>query len=294
MWFTNARIYQLKEDESILVDNLNDLLARESFKPCQSQEIMKMGWGAPLDINPDLFLHQVAQQRLLVMRKEEKMLPAQVIKQQLQLKINEVETATNRKLSKAEKATLKEEVIITLLPRAFSRYSQTWMWIDLPNKRIIINSASAKRSEEILSLLRKTVGSLPVVPLIPDVPLENTMTTWLVKDELPSFMQFGQEAELKSSETDGGVIRCKQQDLQTDEILQHIENSKLVTNIALNWREKVDFILTNEAVLKRIKFTDVVKEQNSDIDKSDYAQRFDADFVLMSGELTKLIDDLFS
>lgn len=291
MLFTNLRIYQLKNDESLKIENLNDLLQQDAFTPCQSQDIMKMGWGTPLEINPEQYVHQVGEHQLFVMKKEEKILPGPVVKQQLQEKISQIEQANNRKLSKAEKQTLKEELIITLLPRAFSKYSQTWLWFDIVNQRLIVNTASAKRAEEVLSLLRKTIGSLPVVPLSLETPLEQTMTNWLQKDELPTFLQYGQEAELKSFEVDGAVIKCKQQELQTEEILQHFANGKLVTQLALNWREKIDFILTLDCAIKRLKFSDVLKEQNSDIDKSDYAQRFDADFVLMTGELAMLLDE---
>ena len=44
--------------------------------------------------------------------------------------------------------------------------------------------------------------------------------------------------------------------------------------------------------LKRLKFADQIREQNEDILKEDVAQRFDADFILMTGILAKLIDNL--
>ena len=38
--------------------------------------------------------------------------------------------------------------------------------------------------------------------------------------------------------------------------------------------------------------SDAVMEQNSDIDKEDAAQKFDADFVLVTGELIQMLDDI--
>ena len=45
--------------------------------------------------------------------------------------------------------------------------------------------------------------------------------------------------------------------------------------------------------IKRIKFFDVLQEQNDDIDKDDITAKIDADFALMAGELNRLINDLF-
>jgi recombination associated protein RdgC len=47
-------------------------------------------------------------------------------------------------------------VLHSLLPRAFSRFSQTMMWIDTVNGLIMVDCASAKKAEDTLALLRKT------------------------------------------------------------------------------------------------------------------------------------------
>ena len=82
-------------------------------------------------------------------------MPSPVIKQELQAKIERTEAEQHRKLKKTEKDALKDEVLHSLLPRAFSRFNQTFMWIDTVNDLIMVDAASAKRAEDTLALLRK-------------------------------------------------------------------------------------------------------------------------------------------
>ena len=54
---------------------------------------------------------------------------------------------------------------MNLLPRAFTKNQQTAVWIDTENNLVHVDAASSKRAEDALALLRKSLGSLPVVPL---------------------------------------------------------------------------------------------------------------------------------
>ncbi|PZR01326.1 MAG: recombination-associated protein RdgC, partial [Flavobacterium psychrophilum] len=117
-------------------------------------------------------------------------------------------------------------------------------------------------------------------------------TEWVKESKPAEGFTIMDEAELKAILEDGGVIQSKKQDLASEEIQNHIEAGKQVTKLALNWKESVDFVFSLDASIKRIKLSDTVKEQNSDIDADDHAQRFDADFVLYTGTLTDLILEL--
>lgn len=287
-WFKNAMIYRLTKSLDWSEKTLSDALENNQYHPCNQSEMSKFGWSTPLK-GSELLYFTVGKQILLLAQKEEKILPAHVIKRELDARVEKLEQAENRKLKKVEKQTLKDDVVATLLPRAFSKYQQTALWIDAENNLIYVDAASAKRAEEALALLRKSLGSLPVVPLTFANEPSLIMQEWVAKESIPQWLVSLEEAELRDA--NNGVIRCKQQALDSDEILSLV-NSKYVTKLALEWEEHLSFVFNEDCSLKRLKFADQIREKNDDILKEDYAQRFDADFVLMTGILSKLTENL--
>ena len=287
-WFKNAMIYRLTKSLDWSEKTLSDALENNQYHSCNQSEMSKFGWSTPLK-GSELLYFTVGKQILLLAQKEEKILPAHVIKRELDVRVEKLEQAENRKLKKVEKQTLKDDVVATLLPRAFSKYQQTALWIDAENNLIYVDAASAKRAEDALALLRKSLGSLPVVPLTFANEPSLVMQEWVAKESIPQWLVSLEEAELRDA--NNGVIRCKQQALDSDEILSLV-NSKYVTKLALEWEEHLSFVLNEDCSLKRLKFADQIREKNDDILKEDYAQRFDADFVLMTGILSKLTENL--
>lgn len=288
MWFKNALIYRITKPLDWSIDTLAPQLEQHRYQPCAQSDILKFGWSTPLKGSESLYF-AVGKQILLLAQKEEKMLPAHVIKRELDARVEKIEQAENRKLKKVEKQTLKDDVIATLLPRAFSKYQQTALWIDTENRLIYVDAASAKRAEETLALLRKSLGSLPVVPLTFANEPGLVMQEWIAQTQVPEWLVPLEEAELR--DVNNGVIRCKQHALDSEDILSLV-HSRYVTKLALEWEDRLSFVLNEDCSLKRLKFADAVREKNDDILKEDYAQRFDADFVLMTGLLSQLTENL--
>ena len=288
-WFKNVMIYRLTKSLDWTSQKLQTALEQEIFHPCGQSDMSKFGWTNPLR-GSELLHFSVGKQILLLARKEEKILPSHVVKRELDERVNLLEEKENRKLKKTEKQALKDDVTAMLLPRAFSKTQQTAIWIDSETNLIYVDAASSKRTEDTLALLRKSLGSLPVVPLAFANEPTTVMTNWIAQDNLPEYLTALEEAELKAP--DDAVIRCKNHPLDSEEILSHLQKGKLVTKLALNWDEHLSFVLNDDGSLKRLKFADQIREKNDDILKEDYAQRFDADFVLMTGELAKLTENL--
>lgn len=290
MWFKNLLIYRLTKKLDWSEEHLQKQLQQCEFHPCQQSDLRKFGWINPLRDSTPLYFSSTSNQILLVAQKEEKILPAPVIKKELEERMRQIEEKENRKLKKVEKQSLQDDVVATLLPRAFSKIQRTALWIDIENQLIYVDAASSKRAEDVLALLRKSLGSLPVVPLSFANEPSLLMTDWVSNNNSPQWLNILEEAELVGA--DDAVIRCKKQNLENEEIQSLLSSGKFVTKLSLEWEDNLSFLLNEDGSLKRLKFADSIREKNSDILKEDYAQRFDADFLLMTSILARLTSNL--
>ena len=292
MWFKNLIIYRLSTPIDLTEDELETRLEEFAFRPCTSQEKSKYGWSKPMGKQGESLLHVTDGNILLCAKKEDKMLPASVVREALDEKVELIEAETARPVKKKEKDALKEEIEHSLLPRAFSRLGSTFAYIAPSMGLIIVDASSHNKAEDLLALLRKSIGSLAVLPLQSKSLVDQTMTSWL-SDETPTHpFELLEEAELKSPLENGAIIRCKNQDLICNELKAHIENGMFAVKVAMQYAESLTFVLSEDMTIKRVKFTDVVTEQKDDQDKDDKAACFDADFAIMAGEFEQFIPAL--
>lgn len=289
-WFKNVMIYRLTSELQLEQSSLEAQLQENAFTPCGTHDMSHFGWSQPLAGAEALSFSQ-GKQFLLVSHKEDKLLPANVVKKETEARIAELEAKEARQLKKTEKQAVKDQVVSLLLPRAFSKHQFTAIWLDLEAQLVYVDAASSKRAEDTLALLRKTLGSLPVVPISFTLSPSEVMTRWLANGHTPAWLDLLEEAELKSFETDS-TIRCKRQILESEEIVQHLQAGKFVTKLAIDWENHFSCVLNEDATLSRLKFADEVREKNDDILKEDVAQRFDADFLLMTAELQLFTEKL--
>ncbi len=274
--------------------NIAEQLKSFEFKPCGPQDMARTGWISPLGEEYEELTHQANGLILLTQRNESKIIPPATVKELVRQRVTKLEKEQHRRLKRTEISALNDLVLGELLPKALSKYANMNMWIDPKSRLIIVETTSFKRAEDAAALLRKTLGSLPIIPFTLETPVELKLTEWVRSSELPPGLALCDEATLEAILEDGGVVTTKRQDLVCDEIANHIEAGKLVTKLAMSWMEQLNFVINDSFVISRLNFADALIEQNDDIDREDEVQRFDADFVLFTGVIMELLDQLIA
>ncbi len=294
MWFKNLLTYRLTQEVPFEPEALEAALASKPARACASQELSTYGFIAPFGKGEDAPLVHVSGEYLLIAaRKEERILPSSVVNDAVKEKVEEIETEQMRKVYKKERDQIKDEIIQAFLPRAFIRRSMIFAAIAPRQGMILVNSASAKRAEDLLSTLREVMGSLPVRPATVKIAPVATMTDWVKSQQAAEGFYVLDECELRDTAEDGGIVRCKRQDLTGEEIQLHLSTGKVVTQLALAWQDKLSFILDDKMVIKRLKFEELLQEQAEQDGGDEAAQQFDASFQLMMMTFAEFLPVLF-
>lgn len=293
MWFRNARVFRFTKPFDISAEALEEQLQEDAFKPCGPQETMRQGWVPPLGKHGEQLVHSANGCHLIALRKEEKILPGPVVKEAVEERAEAIETDQGRKVRRKEKDEIKEQVMLEMLPQAFSRNRRCYAYLSPKDGLLVVDAGSSKQAEDLASTLRKSLGSLPVRPPAVEQSPAFTFTGWLNETvEHPSTIELGSECELKDPSEDGGVVRCKGLDLKADEIRNHLEAGMQVTRLALTWDDSLSFVLDEELGIRRLKFGETLQEQLDEVDKDDAVAKFDAAFTLMTLELSRMIPGL--
>ncbi len=292
MWFKNLQLYRLGQPFDLTPEAFEERLLADEFKGCNSMDMLTYGWAPPLGRHGQQLVHAANGYIMICARKEEKIIPAGVVKQLLDDKVAAIEAAEAREIYRREKMRMKEEIIVDLLPRALTRISNLFAYIDVRNDLIIVDSSSAAKAETLIGQLRNTLGRFPATPVKIKQSLSVLMTRWMNGEPLPGDFVLGGDCELKHPDPEGGVINCKHQDLEAGEVRNHIKNGKYAVKLALQWKERLSLVLHEDLSIKRLRFEDVIKETENDAD--DPVSQFDLDYSLMVLELAEFFPQLLA
>jgi recombination associated protein RdgC len=289
MWFKNLKIYRLSTAWAVKGEQLEDALAKHAYKGGNTLEMQSLGW-IPTRENGGL-VHTVNGQMLLSLRAEKKLLPATVVNQVAKARAQEVEEQQGYKPGRKQMKEIKERVTDELLPKAFSIYRDTRVWIDPVNHWLVIDAAASAKADEVLGLLAKSIDPFPLESLYVAQSPASAMTGWLAADEAPANFSIDQDTELRASGESRAAIRYVKHSIDADDVRRHIQSGKQCTRLAMTWADRVSFVLTESLDVKRIAPLDVLKENSDSMAQND-DEKFDSDMALMTGELAKLMAEL--
>lgn len=284
MWFKNLQLTRVGATWSPTETELEEVLEKHAFRGAEGLEMEASGWVPSFKGGP--LAHRVERHFMLTLRTEKKLLPGSVIAQFVRAKAEELEEQQGFKPGRKQMRELKEQVTDELLPRAFGIHRDTRVWLDLENHLLIIDSSSTSVADQVRSALLK-MTDIPLMSVELNLSPVAVMTSWLSANEAPTDFTIDQDVELRSNTNEKAAVRYVHHPLDGDDVRKHIEEGKRSTKLAMTWRDRISFVLTEEFIIKRIVPLDILKDAADPAEGE--AERFDADFKLMTGELALLL-----
>jgi len=199
----------------------------------------------------------------LTFKKYEKKIKPAALREVLNAKYQNFEAELGRPLKQKEKASIKEDTIIDLLPNILPEPKVVFGYFDIKSKTLVIDTTEAKMADMATSLLRKCFGSLKATTLYIDASAGLT-------ERLADFMYaaapnapfipglvLGGVLELKHPVE--GEVKYKDMNLTEDgtsvEIVDMIRDTHMyVKTIRLGTQNHTWFDLTDGFKMKGIKY----------------------------------------
>ncbi|HSW92955.1 MAG TPA: recombination-associated protein RdgC [Gammaproteobacteria bacterium] len=290
MWFKQVQLFRLMDAFRLPIEQVIEKLEPLAFTSCLPSMPFGMGWVSLVDEEGAPLARMVNGCIMLCLQIEEKILPASVIRQELMDKVKQIEALEGRKVYQKQKLSLRDEITMTLLPRAFSKLTRVYAYIDTRNQWLVLGSSNEKKTEQFLSLFKKSISE-NIFPYELN-KLSPVTTHWLKKQNHPQALSIEKSCVLIDPDQQNRVVRCQQQDLFAEAIQALIKDGYEVKQLALCWHDLIRFVLVDNFSLQGIRFEDQVIAQSKEMEPETRQQQFDADFFMMTETLTGLLNEL--
>ena len=296
--FKSASFFRIADDFVVPpTEALAEALQAARFLPCAATQAESSGWVAPRGNKSTALVENINRQVIVRLCTERRPVPASAIKAAVEERIEKYKQETGRERVGAKiKKEFKEEVLVDLMPRAFTKQSATTLWLDPVNKFIVVDSGSLTGADKVVSFLVEALTNIPGAAGLKAQPVQTSqsaaacMAHWLSSREAPVGFTVDRDCELKTPDDEKSTVRYSRHTLEIDEVAEHIAAGKVPTQLAMTWNDRISFVLSDAGQIRKLKLLDVVLDGIGDKGKDD--DGFDTDAAILTGELSAMIPDL--
>lgn len=285
--FKNLIVFRLKPTWNADFSDLEGQMANFKFVPCGPTTMRSSGWVEPRGQAHGALVESVNGHWIMRLCIETKVVPGSVVKRAVQARLEKIEEQEGRKPGKKETREIKDEVMLDLLPKAFTKVETVMVCVDFKDKFVLVDAGSLSKADDIVSAMVQTFENFGVDLLMTKSSPQSAMSHWLQGDGAPLPFEIGQEVELKALESKS-VVKYSRHNLNIAEVKAHVATGKVPTKLELQWNARVTFTLTDALGIKKITFNDPVFEE----DQADKEDAFDADLAIFTGEISEMLPNL--
>jgi len=286
--FRNIRFFSLDGVWPDSEESLSRSLETAAFRPCGPLTERSSGW---IPIDPDsseLLARRVSGCDLLRLRSQSRVLPPAAVNEELENRVEDYRQRMQERPSAREKRRLKAEARDELLPKSLLKSDRIWGYVDASKNILCVDAGQEAASDRFIRRLHASIDGLDATPLRFAQPVDELLTR-IFFDDAPASFSLGRECRMKDPGDTKSVVRWADFDLSDPTIRNHVANGMQLTHLAIVYDNVANFVLDENGMVTKLRFLGI---DDDDIDHKDPLSRLDAEFVLLTGTLRRLLDDL--
>jgi recombination associated protein RdgC len=286
--FSNLSIYRVAGFPASATE-LAQAIEPQAFHPTTPNQTKAAGFVPPRAAHGAI-VEAVNGQWITRVMIETRKVPSDALQRKIDETVAAIEQSEGRKPGRQERRELKEAAEAELLPQAFPKQAAVPVWIDPRAGLLMIGSTSAAHIDSVIEGFSRSVQGASFAPVVTHTAPQSLMLGWLLEGEAGGDFILGRSCDLQASDESKATVKYKNQPLDRDDVRAHLREGKLPSSLALSWLDRAAFTLTAGMQIKRIDLLDgVFKEQAGQDSEGD---SFDADVVIFTGEVSKVIAQL--
>lgn len=265
MLFKNAVIYEVLGGRPEIDSEKLEAMA---FTPCAKHDPIRVGFVPPAPFDELVVTTPNSGLFLFCLQAEEKVLPPSVVRQAVEKKVAEIKQEEGRVVGRKERAEIKDELTFDMLGAAFSKTRRTHAIYDYVRGLLFVDG-SANRADEVTTMLRQALGSLPVSPIINKTQARpaKAMAQWL-SDAPPQGVAIGHYCKLQDPIEGGPTHTYRNDELSSEAVRASLNHGMTVSEISLEI-DSTQFVIDSQLHLKSILFDSDALEEAAEASDGD-------------------------
>lgn len=291
--FSAFQLFRINPDWSApSLSQVEAAMDKQVFRGLGATQKQSHGWVPPRGPNEKI-IESVDNQWILRLKTEKKAVPGPALRKEVERLAAVIEKETGRKPGRKERKELKDQAELNLLPNAFSREAFVNVWINRKDNYIVVGAGSLGACDNVITLLvdlfSNVKAPIALTAAQTDKSPQSCMAQWLLTKEAPGGFTVDRDLELRAADESKAAVRYSRHSLDNDEVVAHIKQGMMPTQLAMTYDDRVSFVLCDNLTVKKIALLEVaLKDMGDDADLKD----FDTQVAIYTGEMMHLIPDV--
>lgn len=274
-------LYTIKQEDlqTVLSGLTEELLESNKFVPCGKYDSRRIGFSHNLD---KTYVSAHREGILLRLTDQCKVPESNRVNDMIKERTEVYTADTDTKPSKKMLTDWKIEITEELLPETYPKAEKHYLILIRKDGTVLIEG-NHKKAEDLCDMVRKALGSFPIVPFETDKPCGDLLDD-LVKAGSDDYLELLDKATLVTAE--GHTVAISKESVYNSDAKEKVEDGGMMTSCSILYDGLCSFGLKDDLTFNGVKYDEQLSGDKEDENPEDTSQ------LLQLTEICKVVDEV--